>query len=375
MGLPELGAAAVTAALRRAQLDPAKVDEVAFGVNFPGADRSIARQVQLRAQIPDDKVSYTVDRACCSSMAAITLASRAIRLGDTRYAIAGGVENLSRVPYFIEEARFGHRLGDIVLTDQLVVSCPFSGVPRAVQAADEAKTYGIGRQEQDEWACRSQTSYAKASKSGFFDDEIVPVSFIGSDGTKSELEHDEPPRPGTTMEALSRLRTVNGSSTVTAGNAPDLSSGASALVLTSDEIREDYSSLAQLEAWSMASGDPSLIASMPAVAGQLALRRAGLSLDDIDIIEINEAFAAVPLVSTLILSSGDVSLAKKLRERTNVNGGAVAIGHPTGATAARLVMTTINQLQRRGGGTGLVCICGGVGEAEAVIVRVKSLIP
>jgi acetyl-CoA C-acetyltransferase len=371
--LPHLGAAAVMAALERASVTPEQIDEVAFGVNFPGGDRSIARQVQLHAGIPDDKASYSVDRACCSSLAAITLASRGLRLGDTRYAVAGGVENLSRVPYFIEEARFGQRLGDIVLTDQLVVSCPYTGVPRAVQASDEAATYGVGRSEQDEWACRSQEAYAAALATGFFDDEIAPFSWEGPDGTTVALDHDEPPRPDTSVAALGRLRTVNGSSTVTAGNAPDLSSGASALVLAGDASDPGVQPLARLEGWSMAAGDPQHIASMPAVAGRLALQRTGLQLDDIDVIEINEAFAAVPLVSTLVLASGDPVEAKRLRDRTNMNGGAVAIGHPTGATAGRLVMTTINQLRRAGGGTGLVCICGGVGEAEAVVVRVSDL--
>src|ERR1700722_15505853 len=176
IGLPELGAAAVTAALARANLQPERIDEVSFGVNFPGGDRSIARQVQLHAGIPEDKASYTVDRACCSSLAAITLASRGLRLGDTQFAIAGGVENLSRVPYFIEDARFGRRLGNIVLTDQLVISCPYSGIPRAVQAANEAARFGVDRLQQDEWACRSQDAYASALKQASIDDEVVPPS-------------------------------------------------------------------------------------------------------------------------------------------------------------------------------------------------------
>jgi acetyl-CoA C-acetyltransferase len=373
LALPELGAYAVEAALRRAAIGPDRVDEVAFGVNFPGGDRSIARQVQLRAGIPDDKVSYTVDRACCSSLAAINQASKSLRLSEAQVAVAGGVENLSRVPYFIEAARFGRRLGDIVLTDQLVVSCPYTHTPRAVQAANEAAKYDIGRLQQDEWAYRSQRRYADALHSGFFDDEIVPVSLTGDDGVHVNLDHDEPPRPDTSIEVLGRLATVNGSDTVTAGNAPDLSSGATALVLARSPTDTDQPSLARLEGWSMASGDPQAIASMPAVAGQMAMKRAGLTLDEIDVIEINEAFAAVPLVSTLVLASGDHAAAEVIRERTNVNGGAVAIGHPTGATGARLVMTTIAELRRRGGGTGLVCICGGIGEAEAVVVRVDDV--
>jgi acetyl-CoA C-acetyltransferase len=327
--------------------------------------------VQLRAGIPDDRTAYTVDRACCSSATAINLASKSIRAGEIGLAVAGGVENLSRVPYFIEAARFGQRLGDIVLTDQLVVSCPYSGVPRAVQASSEAAKHGIGRQEQDEWACRSQERYAAAFERRFFDDEIVPVSMKDANGSEVSLEHDEVPRPDTSIEALGRLPTVNGSATVTAGNAPNLSSGSAVLVLQGDGV-DRREAVARIIGWSSAAGDPQHIASMPAVAGQLALKRAGLTLADVDVIEINEAFAAVPLVSTLVLASGDRAEALRLRERTNLNGGAVAIGHPTGASAARLVMTAISELRRRGGGTGLITICGGIGEAEAVVVQVDD---
>lgn len=371
LGLPALGSLAVTAALDRARRRPDEVDEVAIGVNFPGKERSVARQVQLRAGIPEDRVAYTVDRACCSSLAATSLASRGLRLGEARLAVAGGVENLSRVPYFLEEARWGTRLGDVVLTDQLVVSCPYSGVPRAVQAADEAAAHGIGREEQDEWALRSQERYAAALAEGYFDDEVVPVAVPGPRGDTVTVARDEPPRPGTSLAVLATLPTVNGSATVTAGNAPDLSTGATALVLApAGTPPADGGPVVELLGFTMASGHPQHIASMPAVAGLEALRRSGLTVDDVEVIEVNEAFAAVPLVSTLVLAGGDPAEAKRLRDRTNLHGGAVAMGHPTGATAARLVMTTANALRRRGGGVGLVCICGGVGEAESVVVRV-----
>jgi acetyl-CoA C-acetyltransferase len=371
LGLPQLGAIAVSAAIERAGLRGDQIDELALGVNFPGAQRSVARQVQLRAGIPDDRVAYTVDRACCSSLSAITLASRGLRLGDTRIAVAGGADNLSRVPYFVEAARFGQRLGDILLTDQLVVACPHTGVARAVQAADEAAEYGVGRDQQDEWALRSQQRFAAARLAGRFDAEIVTVETNDEDGRPVWLDADEPPRPESTAEGLAALRTVNGSSTVTAGNAPDLSTGSSALVLaTPDATGATAPYLAVLRGWSAAAGHPQHIASMPAVAAKLALARTGLSLEDLAVIEVNEAFAAVPLVTTLALADGDRGLADKLRDRTNVNGGSVAIGHPTGATAGRLVMTCISELRRRGGGRGLVTICGGVGEAEAVIVEV-----
>ena len=369
--LPELGAHAVGAALTRAGVEPAEVDEVVVGVNFPGSERSVARQVQLRAQIPDDRISYTVDRACCSSMMAINLASKSLRAGDASTAVAGGVENLSRVPYFLETARFGQRLGDVTLTDQLVVSCPWSGVPRAVQASVEAARFGIDREEQDEWALRSQARYAAALAQGFFADELAPVALRDARGRLVELDQDEVPRPSTTIEGLRALKTVYGSDSVTAGNAPDLSSGAAMLVLSGAPV-DGRETLARIVGAAAAAGDPQHIASMPAVAAQLALKHAGLVLDDVHVIEINEAFAAVPLVSTLALAAGDVDGANRLRDRTNVNGGSVAIGHPTGATGARLVMTAIAELRRRGGGNALVTICGGIGEAEAIVLTVDA---
>ncbi|MGI5176055.1 thiolase family protein [Dactylosporangium sp. CA-152071] len=371
--LPELGAIPVGAVLQRAGLTGADVDELAFGVNFPGSERSVARQVLLRAGIPEEKVAYTVDRACCSSLAAITLASRGLRLNDTALSVAGAVENLSRVPYFVHEARFGNRIGDIVLTDQLVVSCPHTGVPRAVQAGAEATEYGVDRAAQDDWALRSQQRYADALARGCFDDEIVPVDVPDRNGRAVRLAADEVPRPATTAQQLAALPTVYGSATVTAGNAPNMSTGAVALVLASEEeaTRRGTTGLATVGACTQVSGDPQRLASMPARAAQRALARAGLTLADIDLIEVNEAFAAVPLVTTLVLADGDRDKAQRLRERTNVNGGAVAIGHPTGATGGRLVVTVINELRRRGGGRGLVTICGGVGEAEAVIVTVR----
>jgi acetyl-CoA C-acetyltransferase len=372
LSLPELGSLAAVAALERAHVDANDVDELALGVNFPGSDRSIARQVALRAGLPEDRNAYTVDRACCSSLAAIGMAVRSIHAADARIALAGGAENLSRVPYFLEDMRWGHALGRIELVDQLVISCPHTGVPRAVQASVEAGAHGIGRAEQDEWALRSQQRCADAVAGGRFDAEISPVEAPQPDGSSERVDTDESPRPETTLEALAQLPTVNGSDTVTAGNAPGLSSGATSVALmpAGEAERRELQPLASIVATTMVSGPPQKVASIPAVAAQKLLQRAGVSLDDIALIEINEAFAAVPLVSTLVLADGDRAAADRLRDRTNVNGGAVAIGHPTGATGARLVMTLAFELARRGGGLGLVTICGGIGEGEAVLIQV-----
>ena len=381
LSLPELGGQVVAEAIRRARVDPADVEEVATGVNLPGADRSIARQVLIEAGIPTNRVAYTVDRACCSSMAAISMASRAIRLGDTKVAVAGGTENMSRVPYFLTAQRWGHALGDVVLKDQLVIADPMTGRPRAVQVGEEAAEYGITRAEQDAWAVRSHENYLRARDDGKFADEIMPISVPQPKGEPVFFREDESVRPGTTVEKLAALPTIYGSNTVTAGNAPGLSSGASAMLLMSpaEVERRGSEPLAMLIGWAMASGHPDRIASIPAESARLVLNQVGMTIDDMDLVEINEAFAAVPLVSTLVLGGGDLDKAEAIRNKTNVNGGAVAIGHPTGATGARLVMTLIYELRRRRKAAGesrpyygVATICGGIGEGEAIVVKVAG---
>jgi acetyl-CoA C-acetyltransferase len=371
VSIPDLGAVAAIAAMRRAGVAPEDIDELAMGVNLPGSDRSIARQTALRAGIPDTVTAYTVDRACCSSLTALSMVRRAVLSGEATIAIAGGGENLSRVPYFVDGIRFGRKLGNLVLEDQLVISCPYTGVARAVQASDEGALHGIDRNAQDEWALRSHERAAAAQRSGFFDEEITAFAL---DGDVNPVEHDESIRPDTTLERLLRLPTVNGSATVTAGNAPGLSTGSSFAVIASAVLarNEGRPVLAEMISIAQAAGHPAKIGSIPAVAAREALRRAGLTLDDMDLIEINEAFAAVPLVATLVLADGDEAAANKLRERTNVNGGAIALGHPTGATGLRLIMTAAGELRRRGGGRALITMCGGVGEGEAAVIEVAG---
>ena len=379
--LPRLGGLVVAEAIRRAGIDAAEVEEVAIGVNLPGADRSIARQILIEAGIPPTRVAYTVDRACCSSLAAITLASRLIRLGDARVAVAGGSENMSKVPYFLTDFRWGHRLGDVTLKDQLAIACPITGKPRAVQAGEEAVEYHIIREAQDLWAVRSHQNWAKASEAGKFKAELMQIEVAQERGAPLIFSDDESPRPDTSLEKLAKLPLIYGSPTVTAGNAPGLNTGASALVLMSKDEAEgrEKQPLATLLGWSMASGHPDRIASIPAESARLALEKAGLTIDEMDLIEINEAFAAVPLVSTLIMAGRDPKKAEQIRAKTNVNGGAIAIGHPTGATAARMVMTLMYELRRRRAAAcdtrpyyGLATLCGGIGEAEAVIVKVDG---
>jgi len=372
--LPDLGGRVVSEALRRASISPEDVEEIAMGVNLPGSDRSIARQAALRAGIPDTTPAFTVDRACCSSMAAVNMVSRSLRLGDATVVVGSGTENMSLVPYFVHDARWGKRIGDIVLKDQLVISCPYSGKPRALQAGDEAIEFGIGREEQDRWALRSHQRVMAALEAGFFEAEIMPIEVPQRKGPPVLFDKDEALRPDTSLEKLARLKTVYGSPTVTPGNAPGLNTGASAVVLTTREEaeRRGIQPLATIRTWAMVAGHPDRIASIPATAVQKALDQLGMTVDDMDLIEINEAFAAMPLVATHILGGGDPAKVAEIRAKTNVNGGAIAIGHPTGATGARLLMTIIYALKSRGERWGLAAICGGIGQGEAMIVEVDN---
>lgn len=379
--LPRLGGLVAAEAIRRAGIAPEDVQEVATGVNLPGADRSIARQVLIEAGIPPDRVAYTVDRACCSSMAAINMASRSIRLGEVTVALAGGAENLSKVPYFLTDFRWGHRLGDVHLKDQLVIACPMTGKPRAVQAGEEAVEFGITREAQDRWAVRSNELYFEAKAACKFKDELMTVEVPQERGPAILFTDDESPRADVDLAKLAKLPTIYGSATVTAGNAPGLNTGGSAVVLMSQEEakRRGKPPLATLMGWAMASGHPDKIASIPAESARMSLAKAGLTIDQMDLVEINEAFAAVPLVSTLIMAGRDPKKAEAIRAKTNVNGGAIAIGHPTGATGARMIMTLIYELRRRREAAGdsrpyygLATLCGGIGEGEAVIVKVDG---
>jgi acetyl-CoA C-acetyltransferase len=379
--LPQLGGLVFAEAVRRAGIEPSEVEEVATGVNLPGADRSIARQVLIQAGIPTERVAYTVDRACCSSLAAVNMASRSIRLGESGIALAGGTENMSKVPYFLTDFRWGHRLGDVNLKDQLVIADPMTGKPRAVQAGEEAVEYGVTREEQDRWAVRSHELYFKAKAACHFKDEVMPINVPQERGEAIVMTDDESPRADVSLEKLAKLPTVYGSPTVTAGNAPGLNTGSSALVLMSPEEakRRSRQPLATLMAWAMVSGHPDKLASIPAVSARLSLKKAGLTIDEIDLIEINEAFAAMPLVSTLILGDRDLKKVEEIRAKTNVNGGAIAIGHPTGATGARLIMALVYELRRRREASnesrpfyGIATICGGIGEGESVIVKVDG---
>ena len=366
-----LGSFVVKNIIERAGVKPEEIGETYIGINMPTSNRSIARQITLAAGMPVESNSTTVDRACCSSMVAIAMAKRSIEIGDTKIAIGGGSENMSNVPYFLEDLRWGKRIGDVVLKDIMVVSCPYTGEPRAKQAGEGGIEYGVSREMQDEWAYRSQMRYQDAFKAGKFKEEIIAYTIQDRKGN-IVIDQDQSPRADTTLEGLGKLKTVNQSPTVTAGNAPGLNTGASGLVLMSESEAKSrgIKPLATFAAHAQASGHPKNIASIPAEAAKKALKKAGMTIDQMDVIEINEAFAVMPLVSTILLGDKDPSKVEAIREKTNVNGGAIAIGHPTGATGGRLVMTMAYELRRRGGGYGLCAICGGVGESECFIIKV-----
>jgi acetyl-CoA C-acetyltransferase len=367
----ELGALATQALLNRADVDPADVEESFFGTALLAASTSVAaRQVAIRAGVPADKPSLTVDRACCSSMTCIGLGMSRIRGGEAGLILAGGIESASQTPFMMKGVRWGHRLGDFTVEDPMQMRNPITGQPIALVTGEAALAFGVGREEQDDWAYESHRKFFRALDAGLYADEIVAVA--GSSEDDEAFTVDESPRRAVSREKLARLPTVYGGPTVTAGNAPGLNDGAAAVLLMSREkaARGGVTPLGELVSYAQVCGAPDSSVYMPARAIQLALSKAGLDISDIKRIEINEAFAAMPLVSTQELAQGDAARTRSLRAITNVNGGAVALGHPTGASGARVVMALARELARCGGGYGAAAICGGYGQADAVIVKV-----
>ncbi len=365
--------------IQRVGIKPEEVGEINYGGTVL-AEMALetdvpARQATLLAGFPAENISMTLDKACCSSMTALRLCVRCIKAGEAEIAMAVGSENMPRTPHLAPSLRKESKLGHIKLIDCLFeLGYTAKGFnPVAVDAGEVALEYGVSREMQDAWALRSQELYAKAYDEGKFKigDELTPVVIPQKKGDPVIIEKDESPRK-TTLEALGKLKTIYGSPTVTAGNAPPMNSGATAiLVMTRKKAEEKgLKPLATVVATVTAATEPRGIAVIPAYTIQKALDAAGLTIDDMRLIEINEAFAAMPLVSTKILAGGNDQKWKELQDKTNVNGGAVAIGHPVGATGARLPMTLARELRRRGGGYGVASICGGLAQGEAVILRV-----
>ncbi len=377
----DLGVLVLKEALRRINLDPRQVDEVYYGTCIP-AEYALytnvpARQITLLAGFPEDNISLTIDRACCSSMTAIRFGYRAIKSGDAGIVIASGAENMGNTPLIASAAgaRWGVRLGPIELEDVLYeLGYGRKGfAPVATDAGHVAVEYGVSREAQDEWALASHRKYLRACREGKFKigEELMRLE-IPRKKEPIVLERDESPRENLSLEKMAALKTVYGSPTVTAGNAPGLNSGAAAVVLMSRKKAEalGLKVMARIVACECGAGSPKYMACVPAQTIEKMFARTGHTIDDMDLIEINEAFAAVTLVSLKVLAKDDPAKWQALQGKTNVNGGAIAVGHPVGASGARITMTMMYELMRRGGGRGVAAICGGLSQGEAVLMEV-----
>jgi acetyl-CoA C-acetyltransferase len=356
---PELGGAAIRAALERAGLEAREVEYVIMGqVLQAGVGQAPARQAAIEAGIPKEVPSDTINKVCASSIRALEIADLMIRAGEHEVVVTGGMESMSNAPYLLTKARFGYRLGNGELVDHMVFDglvSSFDGRHMVEQASMVARELGISREEQDEWAYRSHVRAADAQDAGHFADEIVPVGDVAA---------DEGIRRDTTLEKLASLQPVfDPAGTTTAGNAPSVNDGASAVVVCSEEFarKRGLEPLATILAHGYVADDYAYLARTPALAGHQVLAKAGLTPGDVMRVEINEAFSSVAKNSTRMLGVDEAIV--------NVNGGAVALGHPIGASGARIVTTMVHELRRQGGGRGLAAICSGGGQGDAILVE------
>jgi len=356
----ELGAVAIGAALDRCGLAPDEVEYVIMGqVLQAGAGQAPARQAAIGAGIPKETPADTINKVCASSIRALEIADLMIRAGGHDVVVTGGMESMSNAPYLLPKARFGYRLGNGEVVDHMVfdgLTSSFDGMHMVEQASLVARELGISREEQDEWAFRSHQRAAAAQDDGRFADEIVPVG---------EVVADEGVRRDTTLEKLALLQPVfDAEGTTTAGNAPGVNDGASCVIVCSKEFaeRRGLEPLARILAHAYVADEYAYLARTPARAGEKALAKVGRSIDDVARVEINEAFSSVAKNSTRMLGADE--------EIVNVNGGAVALGHPIGASGGRIVGTMVHELRRSGGGLGLAAICSGGGQGDALLVEV-----
>jgi acetyl-CoA C-acetyltransferase len=356
----ELGSIVIRAALDRAGLANEEVEYVIMGqVLQGGAGQAPSRQASIGAGLPIEIGSDTINKVCASSIRAVEMADQMIRAGDHEVVVAGGMESMSNAPYVLKKARFGYRLGDGTLIDLMThdgLTSTFDNKHMVEQASFVSRELGIAREDQDRWALRSHERAVKAIDGGKFQDEIVPVG---------EFAVDEGPRRDTSYERLARLRPVfDPEGTTTAGNAPGVNDGASALVVTSEEFarKRGLEVLATIVAQAYVADEFAYLARTPAKAGEKALAKAGKKIGDVERVELNEAFSSVVLNSAKLLDADP--------EKVNVNGGAVALGHPIGASGGRILSTMIYELRRNGGGLGLAAICSGGGQGDALLIEV-----
>jgi len=356
----DLGAIAIRAGLERARVEPGEVEYVIVGqVLQGGAGQAPARQAAVAADIPIEVPADTINKVCASSIRAIEIADSMIRAGDAELVVTGGMESMSNAPYILKQARFGYRLGDGTLIDLMThdgLTSTFDNRHMVEQASFVSRELGISREDQDRWALRSHERAAAAQDAGRFGDEIVPVG---------DVTTDESVRRDTTYEKLAALKPVfDAEGTTTAGNAPGVNDGASCVIVCSEAFakRRGLEPLATVLAQGYVADDFAFLARTPAKAGAMALARAGKEIGDVDRVEINEAFASVASNSTRMLGADE--------EIVNVNGGAVALGHPIGASGGRILATMVHELRRNGGGLGLAAICSGGGQGDALLIEV-----
>ncbi len=366
----DLGARAVEAALERAEVARGEVEGMAFGqVLQAGQGQVPSRQVQIKAGIPKEVPSETINKVCASGLRSAGIIDQGVRAGDLDVAVAGGMESMSRAPYLMPEGRFGHRMGDAKLLDSMThdgLRNPFTGKQMAPEASEVADELEMTRADMDKYALRSHELATDAIDDGRLPEEIVPITITDRKKGEIEVAIDEGPRSDASLESMSKLKPLSEGGSHTAGNSPGVNDGAAALVLASEEWaqRNGKEILARIVATGAVADDFAYLARTPANATKAALERAGLSVDDIDLFEINEAFASVALNSLRMLGVPE--------DKVNVNGGAIALGHPIGASGGRIVGTLIHELRRRGGGLGCAAICSGGGQGDAMIVEVNG---
>lgn len=374
----DLGAIPMKAVLDRVNLPGDHVDEVFWGVGDTSICKDVytpvaARQTLLKAGLPAKTPSISLDKACVSAMSAVHYGCRAILAGEISCAIAGGATSFSQEPLIVRGVRWkGFGFGDVKMEDLLFALGYKDFNPVSVDTDNLAKVYGITRQEMDEWALRSHQNYGAAWEAGKFEDEMLPVEVVEPKKEPVLLKIDEQYRSNASLDALGKLKGIYGCEGITAGNAPGLNDGAAAILFMTRKKAETLGlePLAEIVAMTSIARPADRMGEAPAFAAAKALGEANLTLDDIDILEINEAFAAVPLISLLKLADNDRANAAKLHAKANLNGSAIAIGHPNTASGARIIMNLVYELRRRGGGIALGGICGGLAQADACIVKV-----
>jgi acetyl-CoA C-acetyltransferase len=366
----DLGGHAIAAALERAEVGPDQVQHVVMGqVLQAGQGQIPSRQAQIKGGIPKEVSSETINKVCASGIRAAGVIDQAVRAGDLDVAVAGGMESMSNAPYLLKQARFGYRMGDGKMLDAMIhdgLTNAFSGKHMAQEATEVAAELEMTRPDLDKFAVLSHERAVEATDAGRLPEEIVPVT-VKSKKSETVVEIDEAPRRDTSLETLAKLPPIFvKDGTHTAGNAPGVNDGAGAVVLASDEWAEKNGRkpLATIVAQAAVADDFPYLARTPANATKLALEKAGLSVDDIDLFEINEAFASVALNSMRMLGVDE--------SKVNVNGGAIALGHPIGASGARILGALVHELRRRGGGLGVAAICSGGGQGDAVILEVAA---